>query len=86
MICNIFDVVLHPSVFQSGHGTSSAAAHSEPPSPAAPGPAALPHGWARAPAASGAAAAGQCAAHWDDDGWAEIRRRLWNAKHPAGSL
>ncbi|PIA14019.1 hypothetical protein COEREDRAFT_10810 [Coemansia reversa NRRL 1564] len=71
---NIFDVVLHPSVFQH---YSSNTPHSEPPSLAPSAPVSMSKSCTRTVVDDR-----HSAAPWGEDEWSEIRRRLWNAKRP----
>ncbi|KAJ2356851.1 hypothetical protein IWW50_002380 [Coemansia erecta] len=79
MTYNIFDVVLHPSLFQQQHaGETSYYEYSRLPSAPV---SASSTSYTRASSAGTDASS----APWNSDDWAEIRRRLWNAKHHAGS-
>ncbi|KAJ2809291.1 hypothetical protein H4R20_000194 [Coemansia guatemalensis] len=78
MSYNIFDVVLHPSVFQ--HHLSDAP-HSESPSLSPSAPVSISNSCTRT-AVSGHDLSTTTTASWGDDEWSEIRRRLWNAKRP----
>ncbi|KAJ2823439.1 hypothetical protein FBU31_004279 [Coemansia sp. 'formosensis'] len=79
MSCNIFDVVLHPSLFCQPGGsphfrsdTSSSPSYAPLPSnqltTTGPLPPPLPP-----------------STQWAGDEWSEIRQRLWNAKRMPGS-
>ncbi|KAJ1758202.1 hypothetical protein LPJ77_004795 [Coemansia sp. RSA 2523] len=78
MTYNIFDVVLHPSLFQQHAGEAPYQEYSYPPS---------------VPVSVSSSSYIQSSnvksdtkpAPWNNDDWAEIRRRLWNAKHHTDS-
>ncbi|KAJ2565068.1 hypothetical protein GGH12_001609 [Coemansia sp. RSA 1822] len=66
---NIFDVVLHPSLFQAPQRDIRHPGAPTPPDPSTM----LPNLHVRTSNAESPAC-------WDDDEWTEIRQRLWNAK------
>ncbi|KAJ2854793.1 hypothetical protein GGI22_004368 [Coemansia erecta] len=80
MSCNIFDVVLHPSLFQQQHevrrrsqsapisASTSAVSTAYVPSP---------------PNNAQTTSTPPSLSQWGDDEWSEVRKRLWNAKCPA---
>ncbi|KAJ1835396.1 hypothetical protein LPJ63_001141 [Coemansia sp. RSA 2711] len=71
MQSNIFDVLLHPSLFQGQHRDIR-----HPGAPAPPAPATMTPNLHAQTSTEGEPAP-------DDGEWAEIRQRLWNAKRPA---
>ncbi|KAJ2552067.1 hypothetical protein EV175_003453, partial [Coemansia sp. RSA 1933] len=77
MSCNIFDVVLHPSLFQQqnelrrrSQSAPGSSRDSGVPTACVPSP---PHN------AQTAGTPPPGPTQWGDDEWSEVRKRLWNA-------
>ncbi|KAJ2305700.1 hypothetical protein IWW54_004994, partial [Coemansia sp. RSA 2705] len=78
MSYNIFDVVLHPSLFQQHQQPGEAPYDYS-------RPASVPTSRSSTSCTRVAGARDDVAApSWNDDDWAQIRQRLWNAKQHVG--
>ncbi|KAJ2874975.1 hypothetical protein GGH93_001987 [Coemansia aciculifera] len=79
MSCNIFDVVLHPSLFCQPGGSPHF--RSDPSS----SPSYAPLSTNQSTAISPPPLPSSPGTQWAGDEWSEIRQRLWNAKRMPGS-
>ncbi|KAI8320450.1 hypothetical protein GQ54DRAFT_291251 [Martensiomyces pterosporus] len=92
MSCNIFDVVLHPSVFDQSETAQCTASRTHSSAPPSIRSCSAPSSMSRASSSSSSSTKGpspvssepesSAQSQWGDDEWSEIRKRLWNAKQP----